>query len=85
MILQYFSRHILFSRTFQESLSYSSIFQACANPESYLYFGQSFPLLSNSVCVFVCVCVCACLRACECECKEGSGNTAPSTGSSEPA
>ena len=32
MILQYFSRHISFSRTFQESSSYSSTFQACANP-----------------------------------------------------
>ena len=32
MILQYFSRYISFSRTFQESPSYWSTFQACANP-----------------------------------------------------
>ena len=32
MIFQYFSRHKLFSRTFQDSPSFSSTFQACANP-----------------------------------------------------
>ena len=32
MIFQYFSRHISFSRTFQESTLNSSSFQACANP-----------------------------------------------------
>ena len=31
-IFKYFSRQILFSRTFQDSLVYSSTFQACANP-----------------------------------------------------
>ena len=30
MILQQFSRQIIFSRTFQESASYSSTYQACA-------------------------------------------------------
>ena len=29
---KYFSRQILFSRTFQDSTVYSSTFQACANP-----------------------------------------------------
>ena len=33
MIFQYFSWHISFSRTFQESPLNSSTFQACANPE----------------------------------------------------
>ena len=32
MFFKYFSRHILFSRTFQDSPVYSSTFQACANP-----------------------------------------------------
>ena len=32
MIFQYFSRQILFSRTFQESPLNSSTFQACVNP-----------------------------------------------------
>ena len=34
MIIQYFSRQILFSRTFQESPLNSSTFQACAKPET---------------------------------------------------
>ena len=32
MFFKYFSRQILFSRTFQDSPVYSSTFQACANP-----------------------------------------------------
>ena len=36
----YFSRHILFSRTFQESLLNSSTFQACVNP----VFGVADPV-----------------------------------------
>ena len=32
MFFKYFSRHILFSRTFQDSLVYLSTFQACVNP-----------------------------------------------------
>ena len=32
MIFQYFSRHIYFSRSFQEIPLNSSTFQACANP-----------------------------------------------------
>ena len=32
MIFKYFSRHIIFSRTFQESTLGSSTFQASANP-----------------------------------------------------
>ena len=31
-VFKYFSRQILFSRTFQDSPVYSSTFQACANP-----------------------------------------------------
>ena len=33
MFFKYFSRQILFSRTFQDSIVYSSSFQACANPD----------------------------------------------------
>ena len=33
MFFKYFSRQILFSRTFQDSPVYSSTFQACANPD----------------------------------------------------
>ena len=36
VFLKYFSRQILFSRTFQDSPVYSSTFQACANPEIYI-------------------------------------------------
>ena len=32
VFFKYFSRQVLFSRTFQDSLVYSSTFQACANP-----------------------------------------------------
>ena len=32
MFFKYFSRQILFSSTFQDSLVYSSTFQACENP-----------------------------------------------------
>ena len=32
VFFKYFSRQILFSRTFQDSPVYSSTFQACANP-----------------------------------------------------
>ena len=33
MFFKYFSRQILFSRTFHDSPVYSSTFQACANPK----------------------------------------------------
>ena len=32
-VIKYFSRQILFSRTFQDSPVYSSTFQACASPD----------------------------------------------------
>ena len=40
MFLEYFSRQILFSRTFQDSTvysstAYSSTFQACENPDNF--------------------------------------------------
>ena len=38
MFFKYFSRQILFSRTFQDSPVYSSTFQACANPDRDLGF-----------------------------------------------
>ena len=36
MFFKYFSRQILFSKTFQDSPVYSSTFQACANPVCYV-------------------------------------------------
>ena len=40
-LFKYFSRHIRFSRTFQDSPVYSSTFQACANPVCKLFEPRS--------------------------------------------
>ena len=47
VIFQYFSRHIQFSRTFQESSLNSSTFQACANPGYDGKIVESDPFSTN--------------------------------------
>ena len=62
MLFKYFSRQILFSRTFQDSPVNSSTFQACANPVSSIVIviaglqGGSYFFLFVSSCSFCRLC-----------------------------
>ena len=44
----YFSRQILFSRTFQDKPVYSSTFQACANPAIHCHFSALKAVINDS-------------------------------------
>ena len=54
-VFKYFSRQILFSRTFQYSPVYSSTFQACANP--VVTGAKYWPAPVVMVSLLICLCL----------------------------